>query len=76
MSSFNEDEPTAAAGGLQEPLGKGPRGGTTTLTKSGLVKKNFWLQRVDAEALRRKAHEERKTEAEIIREGLAKVLSP
>lgn len=55
-------------------VAKGPRGGTTTVTKSGLVKKNLWLHRDDAEALRQKAYAEGKTEAEIIRAGLSKVL--
>ena len=74
MSSFNENQSTAAAGKLPRPAGSGPRGGTTTRTQSGLVKKNFWLPREQAEALRRQAHEDRRTEAAIIREGLSKVL--
>jgi hypothetical protein len=52
----------------------GPRGGTTTVSRTGLVKKNLWVPREVAEALRRKAYEERRSEAAIIREGLRRVL--
>lgn len=52
----------------------GPRGGTTTITKSGMVKKNLWIPGEEAEALRRKAFEERRSEADIVREGLRRVL--
>lgn len=52
----------------------GPRGGTTTVTPSGLVKKNLWIPAEDAEALRQKAHHERRSESEILREGLELVL--
>lgn len=52
----------------------GPRGGVTTVTKSGMVKKNLWVTREAAEALRLKAFEEGRTEADIIREGLDLVL--
>ena len=37
----------------------GPRGGTTTMTKSGMVRKNFWLPVDEAEDLRLKAFQER-----------------
>lgn len=53
----------------------GPRGGTTTLTKSGLVRKNFWLPTDEAEALRYKAFKERRTEADIIRDALREILA-
>lgn len=52
----------------------GPRGGTTTVTKSGMVKKNLWIPQDEAEALREKAFHERRSEADIIREGLRSVL--
>jgi hypothetical protein len=52
----------------------GPRGGTTTVTKSGMVKKNLWIPHDEAEALREKAFHERRSEADIIREGLRVVL--
>jgi len=52
----------------------GPRGGTTTLTKSGMVRKNFWLPVDEAEELRLKAFQERRSEADIIRAALRDVL--
>ncbi len=52
----------------------GPRGGTTTVTESGMVKKNLWMPGAMAERLRRAAYEERVSEAEIIRRGLALAL--
>ena len=60
------------AGELARPTG--PRGGTTTVTASGLVKKNLWVSQEDAEALRRLAFEQHTSEAEIIREGIRRVL--
>lgn len=54
---------------------RGPRGGTTTVTASGMVKKNLWITREEAEALRLKAFQERRSEADIFREGLALVLT-
>jgi hypothetical protein len=53
----------------------GPRGGTTTLTKSGMVRKNFWLPVDEAEELRLKAFQERRSEADIIRAALRGNLS-
>ena len=47
----------------------GPRGGKTTGTKDA-VRKTFWLDRDLAEKLRVKAFEERRPEAEIVREAL------
>jgi hypothetical protein len=52
----------------------GPRGGETTVSKTGMLKKTLWLHPDEAEALRVKAFEERRTEAEILREGLRLVL--
>jgi hypothetical protein len=60
----------------EDAMALGPRGGTTTVTRSGMVKKNLWIPREEAEALRQKAFEERRSEAEIIREGLALTLDP
>lgn len=60
----------------EEDLILGPRGGTTTVTRSGMVKKNLWIPREEAEALREKAFAERRSEAEIIREGLTLMLYP
>jgi hypothetical protein len=39
-----------------------------------MVKKNLWIPRDEAEALRTKAFLERRSEAEIIRQGLRGVL--
>jgi len=47
----------------------GPRGGTTT-HKMGQVKKSFWLNDAEAEALRNAAFEQRRPEAAIMREAL------
>lgn len=51
---------------------KGPRGGTTTLTPSGMVKKNLWVTRSMAERLRQEAFQRRVSEAAIIREALTR----
>jgi len=58
----------------EESRAVGPRGGRTTRTPSGMVKKNLWVSEAMAEALREKAFYERRTEAEILREGLRAVL--
>jgi len=62
----------AAAGAAKSRTG--PRGGTTTLTDSGMVKKNLWIPWEVAEGLRQKAFDERRSEADIIREGLERLL--
>ena len=59
---------------VHPPPPTGPRGGTTTITRSGMVKKNLWIPADEAEALRRKAFDERRSEADIVREGLRRVL--
>ena len=48
----------------------GPRGGETTVTKSGMVRKTLWLHGDEAEALRERAFKDRRAEAEIVREAL------
>jgi hypothetical protein len=48
----------------------GPRGGETTVSKSGMVRKTLWLNGDEAEALRLKAFKERRAESEIVREAL------
>lgn len=53
---------------------RGPRGGTTTITSGGMVKKNLWVPAALAEELRRRAFEERRAEADIIREALRRHL--
>lgn len=52
----------------------GPRGGETTVSKTGMIRMTIWLHTDEAEALRLKAFQERRTQAEIIREGLRTVL--
>lgn len=59
---------------LTEAQPTGPRGGTTTVTASGLVKKNFWLPDELAENLREMAFRERTSEAEIMRNALRQFL--
>lgn len=49
---------------------QGPRGGTTTVSASGMVRKTLWLHADEAEALRLKAFKERRAESEIMREAL------
>lgn len=53
---------------------KGPRGGETTISKTGMIRMTLWLHQDEAEALRLRAFEERRTQAEILREGLRRVL--
>lgn len=52
----------------KEPMG--PRGGKTTVTSTGMVRKTIWLNGDEAEALRERAFRERRAEAEIVREAL------
>lgn len=52
----------------------GPRGGETTISKTGMIRKTLWLHPDEAEALRQKAFHERRTEAEILREGLRRIV--
>ena len=53
---------------------KGPRGGETTVSKSGMVRKTLWLHGDEAEALRLRAFKERRAESEIVREALRRLL--
>ena len=52
----------------------GPRGGKTTMTETGLVRKTIYFHVDEAESLRLKAFEDRRTESEIVREALRKFL--
>ena len=63
-----------AYGRLMAEKALGPRGGETTVSKTGMLKKTLWLHPDEAEALRVKAFNERRTEADILREGLRRVL--
>lgn len=47
---------------------RGPRGGVTTRTAAGLVRKSFFLAPAEDGALRLAAFTERRSEASIIRE--------
>lgn len=53
-----------------QPPQRGPRGGTTTVTSHGYIRKNLWISHEENEALRRKAFDERLSETKIIRAGL------
>lgn len=52
----------------------GPRGGETTVSKSGMVRKTLWLHADEAETLRERAYRDRRSEAEILREALRRML--
>ena len=52
----------------------GPRGGQTTVNKSGMVRKTIWLNGDEAEVLRERAYHDRRGESEIVREALRKFL--
>lgn len=54
----------------------GPRGGTTTISRRGWIKKNFWLPPELAEQLRDEAFRRRVSEADIFREALQRSLDP
>jgi Ribbon-helix-helix protein, copG family len=40
------------------------------MTETGLVRKTIWLHEDEAEALRRHAYEERRSESELVREAV------
>jgi hypothetical protein len=48
----------------------GPKGGKTTRTPGGLVRKSVLLTEEISEELRERAHLERRSESEIVREAL------
>jgi len=48
----------------------GPRGGTTTISKSGLLRKTVYFYPDEWEALRKLAHEQERGFAEIVREAV------
>lgn len=53
---------------------EGPRGGKTTVTKSGLIRAVVYLHPDEREALRRAAFEEDRPASEIMREALRRHL--
>ncbi len=52
---------------------KTTRGDGSGITKTG-VKKTIWLHEDEAEALRRAAYEQRRTESSLIREAIRRLL--
>lgn len=52
----------------------GPRGGETTISKSGMVRKTLWLHGDEAEALRLRVFQERRAESDIVRAALRQYL--
>lgn len=57
-----------------KPRAHGPRGGTTTISESGMVRKNLWISWDENDALRSKAFAERRSETSVMREGLRRAL--
>jgi len=53
----------------------GPRGGTTTVTEAGLLRKNLWITHEQNEGLRLLAFRTRRSEADLIRQGIDLVLA-
>lgn len=53
---------------------EGPRGGKTTVTKSGLIRTVVYLHPDERDALRRAAFEEDRPASEIMREALRRHL--
>jgi hypothetical protein len=74
MSGFAEGHATGAGEDAQAPSGRGPRGGTTTVTRRGWVKKNLWMPPELAEQLRETAFRLRTSEADLIRRGVEALL--
>ena len=56
------------------PRARGPRGGTTTISESGMVRKNLWISWEENEALRSKAFADRRSETSVMRQGLRQTL--
>ncbi len=48
----------------------GPRGGKTTISKSGMVRKAIYLHHDEWEQLRRRSYEENRPASDIVRESL------
>lgn len=55
-------------------LPRGPKGGRTTRTHTGMVRKSLMLREEEAEALRRRAIQTERPEAEIVREAVRRLL--
>lgn len=52
----------------------GPRGGSTTITAGGLLKKTVYFSSQEWQALRRRAYEEEKPITEIVRRCVSESL--
>lgn len=53
----------------------GPKGGKTTLTPGGLLKKTIYFDKEEWEALRKKSYEENRAISELIRELIRRGLN-
>jgi hypothetical protein len=53
----------------------GPRGGTTTVTQTGMFRKNLWITHEQNERLRLLAFRTRRSEGDVIRQGIEFVLA-
>lgn len=59
---------------MKATVPRGPKGGRTTRTRSGMVRKSLMLGTEEAQALRREAFETERSEAEIVREAVRRLL--
>ena len=71
----NDDWAAGPSGGSEASddsrlLPRGPKGGRTTRTRSGMVRKSLMVGTEEARALRREAYLTERSEAEIVREAL------
>jgi len=55
-------------------LPRGPKGGRTTRTRSGMVRKSLMLGKEEAQALRKEAFLTERSEAQIVREAVRRLL--
>lgn len=52
---------------------RGPRGGTTTISEDR-IRKNLWISHEENEVLRQRAFDSRRSETDLIRDGLRREL--
>lgn len=76
-----DDKPGDRAAGLapegreeRKRIPRGPKGGRTTRTRSGMVRKSLMLGSEEAQALRKQAFLTERSEAEIVREAVRRLL--
>lgn len=60
--------------GARKPL-TGPRGGKTTVTQAGMFRKNMWISQEQNQRLRLVAFRTRRSEGDLIRQGIDLVLA-